>query len=71
MIGFGEGCLRFQDIGHERSCKPVLIRIDAQGLARRFRCKLSDDKSLAGLLEFSELLANINQDAILYLLLYT
>jgi len=33
--------------------------------------KFGDDESLAGLLEFSELLANINQDAILCLVLYT
>src|SRR5262245_62122539 len=32
VIGFGEGCLRFQDIGHERCRKFVLVRIDAQRL---------------------------------------
>src|SRR6267143_3762821 len=47
VIGFGQCCLRFQDIGHERCRKLVPVRVDAQILTRRFLRKLSDDKSLA------------------------
>src|SRR5262249_43107981 len=67
VIGFGKGCLRFQDIGHERCSKLVPVRIDTQSLERRLLRKLSDDQSLAGLLELAELVAYIDQDAALCL----
>src|SRR6516162_1668309 len=67
VIGSGESCLRFENIGHERFRKSVLVRVDAQIFARRFLCQLSDDESLACLLELAELVAYINEDATFFL----
>src|SRR5215472_16707112 len=64
VTGFGEGSLRFQNIGHERCREFELVGIDAQILAGRLFRQLSNDKSLPGLLEFAELVAYINEDAV-------
>jgi hypothetical protein len=60
-IGFGERGLRLQDLRQERRRQLVPIGVDAQHLARRLLSELCDQQRLARLLEFAELVADIDQ----------
>src|SRR5262249_13550090 len=63
VTGFGEGCLRFQNIGHQRRRELELVCVDAQILAGCLLRQLSDNKGLPSLQELAELVAYIDEDA--------
>src|SRR5262249_51145620 len=61
VIGFSKRGLRLQHIRQERCRQLVPVRIDAQGLAGRFLPELSDNQSLASLLQLSEFVAYMDE----------